>query len=222
MRDIPIIFSAPMVRALLEGRKTMTRRLAWRDLNTKKTGRIASGLGKAPSPWQRVKSGDRLWVRESIQRFERQPRATAQYVADITGVPHRGVVEGWCDGRAYWQWERPKVPSIHMPRWASRLTLMVTGTKIEPLQDISEADARAEGVCLFVESLDRPNSWEGLSDADRNSLVRVNFGSAAKAFNCLFDGLHPAGTWESNPEVVALTFTVHKSNIDALRNEEAA
>ena len=224
MTDIPIIFSAPMVRALLDdGRKTMTRRLAWqpshkaalvgcdysseeledfdaRGWNVEQRGQMT--YVSKPTPWQRVKPGDRLWSRESLQSFAREPRATAQYVADITAVPHRGVVEGWCDGSAYWQWPRKALPSIHMPRWASRLTLIVTATKIERLQGISETEAEAEGVRLNLD-VTPVKTWRG-------------------AFCDVWCSLHGIGAWKANPEVVALTFTVHKQNIDTLAKAQAA
>lgn len=226
MTDHPIIFSAPMVRALLDGRKTVTRRLAWRsESDIRKMDFICDGerpnplsrpagaagiqmAGKywlRPTNWCSVNISDRLWVRESLQSFAREPRATAQYVADITGVPHRGVVDGWCDGRAYWQWDRKSLPSIHMPRWASRLVLSVTAVKIERLQEISEADAIAEGV------------YTG-KDGDLGPLDI----SARALFADLWRKLHGPDSADANPEVVAITFTVHKCNIDAMPSAEVA
>ena len=120
MKEYPIIFSAPMVLALLSGRKTMTRRLA--------------RLG-APnsSPWRQITAGDRLWVRESLkadlmENFmtgERDARAlVAYYAADDEECLGPG------DFNLSWTWKRTSVPSIHMPRAFSRLTLVVTATRI--------------------------------------------------------------------------------------------
>src|SRR5438477_7174905 len=78
MTDIPIIFSAPMVRALLAGDKTMTRRLAWRQVEDK----LACGVIDVPSPWQRVQPGDHLWVRETWCDPESNGRVI--YRADLT------------------------------------------------------------------------------------------------------------------------------------------
>src|SRR6185312_4536606 len=111
MGDRPIIFSSPMVRALMEGRKTMTRRLV-------------------TSPLAKCQIGDRLWVRESITRSG----AYVQYIADHKTSGHVWLSH-WRDAR----------PSIHMPRWASRLTITVTETKIEPLYTLSNEDAEREG-----------------------------------------------------------------------------
>lgn len=187
MTDRPIIFSAPMIRALLDGRKTMTRRLAWREFP--KLVRVVNDKPRrAPSPWQRVQPGDRLWVRE---RFSGRHEG---WSVDHPGGP----IWYWADGNPrHGDWTKPK-PSIHMPRWASRLTLTVTATKIERLQDISERDAVLEGVyCVRRHEND---------DA-----------SPTQLFAMLWCNLHGDDSWNANPEVVALTFTVEKRNIDALK-----
>lgn len=150
MTDRPIIFSAPMVLALLAGRKTMTRRLAWR--RDQKWGDARPIVGSErdymiPTTWQRVKSGDRLWVRENLTRrrgnFLGIPQNVieAHYAADDEDVvnEHEFNLLPWWKGKG-------GLPSIHMPRRVSRLTLVVTATKIERVQAISETDAKAEGV----------------------------------------------------------------------------
>lgn len=194
MTDIPIIFSAPMVLALLAGRKTMTRRLA-------------------SSPLRRAKPGDRLWGRENL----------AQRVAiTLLGTPAKnGVREALYaadkaevvdpNGFNFCPWWKGAggLPSIHMPRWASRLTLVVTATKIERLQDITEEDCIAEGVA---------QQFSG------GYGVRVEAGylhsglSARETFTSLWCDLHGPNGWNENPELVALTFTVHKQNIDELKS----
>jgi hypothetical protein len=210
MTDRPILFSAPMIRALVEGRKTMTRRLAFRDLKEPQTKQIHGGARttfRVPTLWQKVKPGDRLWVRETCW-------------IDRTVIPELGQRRAFFEG-GYVQWEggghgdAPGLPSshvgeifnlnislkrhnsIHMPRWASRLTLEVTATKIEKLNAISEEDAKAEGV-------DRPivPHWS-------NRPFR-------SAFRALWIDLHGAESWDANPDVVVISFTVHKCNIDAL------
>lgn len=186
MTDRPIIFSAPMVRTLLDGRKTMTRRLAFKP--------VRGNNSAQPSPWQKVKAGDRLWVRENFKEVaEGRLRITqADYPqcvpAHYQNIPSLADIRNW-------------KPSIHMPRWASRLTLGVTAVKIERLQSITPADAIAEGIPPSANSqtidCDTPNPVHGFRD--------------------LWISLHGAGSWEANPEVVAITFTVTRGNIDALR-----
>jgi hypothetical protein len=170
-KDRPIIFSAPMVRALLDGRKTQTRRL------------LSSPLG-------RVRPGDRLWVRESYWHapsglgFDTNHiNGTLVYSADGLGPD--------AEDRARAAGIRQR-PSIHMPRWASRLTLRVTAARRERLQDICEADAIAEGVDC----------------RDRAITARL-------AFAQLWNSLHGPGAWADDPDVIVLTFEVSVANIDA-------
>jgi hypothetical protein len=206
--DIPIIFSAPMVRALLEGRKTMTRRLAWRDapcavgngpapshhkLVYRNIGSTPVPFSYPPSPWQRVQIGDRLWVRENFAKNANQLSDTFMdtsivYAADGKG---RALDNGT---------EKPWTPCIHMPRWASRLTLIVTATKIEPLQAISEEDARREG-------WQRKLGGEYLPG-------EVHYDAARDWFSDLWGDLHGVESWRANPDVVAISFRVIKANID--------
>lgn len=194
MRDIPIIFSGPMVRALFEDRKTMTRRLRWRD--TKIGGK---GNGRTiETPWTKVKPGDRLWVKETWAR--------TSVVPIVSTIDDPWVVYRECDNRTDYggPWRSP----LHCARKDSRITLIVTATKIERLQDISEADAIAEGCpgCLGPNP-DFPDEWDPAPQEE---------------FRDLWRRLHGADAWDENPEVVALTFTVHKQNIDTLPIERAA
>jgi hypothetical protein len=240
MSDFPIIFSALMVRALLARRKTQTRRLAWVEGEpTTIRGRKMTGYRRA-SIWQRVRPGDRLWAREQHWRLgrwkreyyqiEKRPKwrfvpenetpasVSFEEPAKAYTRPHR-----LHDELAWW-----KRPGIFLPRWASRLTLVVTATKIERLQDISETDAIAEGAtcrpsCIGYEQRESGWSLDWHEPAADHALS-----SARHAFGNFFNGLHdgprwnlkPMNLWAANPEVVALTFTVHKANIDAM--EKAA
>lgn len=176
MADYPIIFSGPMVQALLEGRKTQTRRIP-------------------TAMWEKVRPGDRLWVREAwTKAVPLMGSERIIYRAD-DGTPR-------CIG-TLWDSESWK-PSIHMPRWASRIILEVTATKREPLQDISEADAEAEGV-------------EGeLCDAGPRHGPDGRMISYIWSLMGVWQHLHqkPGRRWQDNPEVIALTFNVRLGNID--------
>lgn len=90
-----------------------------------------------------------------------------------------------------WNWR----PSIHMPRWASRITLRVTGVKIERLQEITPTDAEAEGV--FQHVAEQP--IDKIFRSDRSATARLYFLN-------LWEKLHGLGAWEANPEVVAISF----------------
>ncbi len=193
MADFPIIFSAPMVRALLDGRKTMTRRL------------VPYG-----SSWMRVLPGDRLWVRESLTHVTSDP-VTGQscsvhcYTASIpdgmsSANPYEPNYLFANDGEPTL---KPKnIPSIHMPRWCSRLTLTVIAVRIERLQDITETDAMAEGV---------QRAAAGTMDANVGQVTIYKFRTG---FVRLWGELHGTESWLANPEVVAITFRVVRANID--------
>jgi len=145
VKERPILFSGPMVRAILDGRKTQTRRLVKpqppsnADLCLCKA-KACGGNRKWHLPCPYGQPGDRLWVRETIHVM--QPR----HDGDTGGVLYRA------DGHADWigKW----TPSILMPRWASRITLEIEEVRVERLNEISEEDAKAEG----CDPDDDPNS----------------------------------------------------------------
>ncbi len=218
MRDYPIIFSAAMIQALLAGRKTMTRRLLYTERKAKDcvpasastlVGHPPPHVGRWPnstplhywalSPWQRVKPGDRLWVRENLGFEFIKMRPTYAAGPGVEYVP--SAPAEFCGPMAKYTKSRP---AIHMPRWASRLTLVVTATKIERLQDIPTLDVRAEGVEV------RQFALFGADAAERQKI-------SAQHFRSLWEELHGAGSWDANPELVALSFRVHKQNIDAMK-----
>lgn len=207
MVDRPIIFSAPMIRALLDGRKTMTRRLAWKlRACTDEHGEDAHRM--VPSPWQRVTPGDRLWVREAHRYATGQVgdrAAVVRYAADndclaVTMLEPEATGPRGFNGRLR--------PSIHMPRWASRLTLHVEAVRIERLQDISVDDAIAEGI---AGNPVQEGTW--LSYPSGSSAA--GWADPRESFRSLWTHLHGPGAWDRNPEAVALTFRVEKRNIDA-------
>lgn len=199
--DRHIDFRAEQVRALIDGRKTMDRRLAVAACKLcGSKGGTCNGPHR-PSPWQKVKPGDRLYVRESFAILPRNcyalpktqapdPDMAAYYMADFD----RSGKPGWNS-------------SIHLPRWASRLTLIVEAVKIERLQDISEEDAKAEGIARNPVQQD---TWidypEGTSAA--------GWASPVESFRSLWQSLHGHASWTANSEVAALTFRVVKGNID--------
>ena len=187
MQDWPIIFSAPMVRALLDGSKTQTRRLPtgmWRNIEK------AYYDGARPV----------LWVREALG-FVESPSWDQPYPIYREEYP-----DGWDDvGNCVCRWR----PSIHMPRWASRLTLEVTDVRRQRLQDISGIDAGAEG----IES--KPTS-RGYRNPPGGVVSHSRFNERGDFYR-LWNSLHakPGTRWEDNPEVIAISFKVETRNIDA-------
>ncbi|MDQ4227037.1 hypothetical protein RBK84_21815 [Pseudomonas aeruginosa] len=202
MKERPILFSGPMVRAILEGRKTVTRRVvnpqpdflgSMVDPNTPFKTLDAGLHARITCPYG--EPGDRLWVREAwaadAQVDAIAPRDLSQgepiwYPADFS------VRQTGCSmiskGRGR--------PSIHMPRWASRILLEITAVRVERLQDISEEQALAEGV--HGEPCD--HARQACSDIGC-------WGDTAKgAFGFLWEQLNGAGAWQANPWVWVVEF----------------
>jgi len=202
MTERPIIFSAPMVRAILEGRKTQTRRVLkpipkYKDGSWSHSGGERWHLEKrVPQDHGRVfiadrgdwwcpfgSIGDRLWVRET---FTTNGPAKIDYRAD--GDPA-------CAYRIRW------MPSIHMPRWICRITLDVVAVRVERLQEISEDDMQAEGVdwlrVLVNGAVEYRNVGPAAAYATRPILWRA-----------LWDNLNAkrGHSWNANPWVWVIEF----------------
>jgi len=231
MTDRPIIMSGPMVRALLDGKKSQTRRLAWKRVQRDKMPVLAvqqvveggQSYWVVPTFWQKARPGDRLWVRET-HTFEtcreigwHEPPFNDGRPLRVTDdpdwgkfwdQPHYRATDPTPDlayddlDEAACRWR----PSIHMPRWASRTTLVVTETRMERLQDVDVDAAKAEGVWSRA-AVDRLCDEAGLDALECNPI---------EAFAMIWRDLHGPGAWEANPEVVALTFAVHQCNIDQM------
>lgn len=140
--------------------------------------------------------GDRLWVRESLERANGE---AVGYPADATWLPNTP-----------WEWQRDKLPSIHMPRRLSRITLSVTGVRVQRLQDISIDDAYAEGVVDTGRRDGAPYSHcliPGLPEAGMEH-------DPVPVFGNLWEHINGDGSWDANPWVVAVTFRPILANID--------
>ncbi|MGM3159902.1 hypothetical protein ACS25C_03845 [Dickeya undicola] len=180
MKERGIIFNAEMVRAIIDGRKTQTRRImkvqprqhdhsgysaTWRSeppayYNLHDEGGVewacefcGDGIGPDGRSVYRCpfgKVGDQLWVRETCRAVELDTGLdVVRYDADGLDIPVKAhPLDGglWVDLYRYRGGKGLRVPSIHMPRWASRINLEITGVRVERLNDISDADARAEGI----------------------------------------------------------------------------
>lgn len=226
-RDIPILMSAPMVRATLSDAKTQTRRILkpqprgtpwfWEgdevDPEPKWFDWWEEGREPCGAPTREVNApirlrwavGDRLWVRETLTARpmanfltgEPTNAIVAAYAADDEDVVERAGFNlcPWWNGGAD---KRRSLPAIHMPRRVSRITLEVTGIKIERLQGISEADAIAEGVEY------RDGSW-GIWDA-AGSHVCGGSPDPREAYRCLWLNINGPGSWDANPWVVAIEY----------------
>lgn len=222
MKEHPILFSGPMVRAILEGRKTMTRRVVKYPMHSGKARRFAPIPGAPANAWWNGRltcpygqPGDRLWVRETFFEeadpntscFYDHPRycyraslssddASRCFVDDGDGC----AVENK-DGTIKSPWR----PSIHMPRRASRILLEITAVRVERVQDISEGDAKAEGA--------EAKSWDCLKQAPTSLFMRFG-GIVARdplytyGFYDLWDSINAKRGygWDSNPWVWVVEF----------------
>ena len=229
MTDRSILFSGPMVRALLDGRKTQTRRIikpqpfasGYYDgeieinvipandqypkvfrFNANAVG-VGAILEEVFKP--RINAGDRLWARETWQGLsfgDYQP--TKSSLCEVRYAATDPCADLDAEARGY-----PWRPSIFMPRWASRLTLIVTDVRVERLQDISDADSIAEGV---EQSAKFPGRY--LTPAGDYAVPKV-------AYQRLWENINGKGAWDANPWVAAYTFSVIKQNIDQIEKVAA-
>lgn len=199
MKERPIIFSGPMVRAILDGRKTQTRRVVKPQPTYATWTEIYSHVGHAGGVPERCPHGvpgDRLWVREAFRLTRSQD--------------HKPPSQDWWKSSAWYEADRIEEPSgcgggmgklrpsIYMPKWASRVMLEVVDVRVERLQEITEKDAESEGVTPF------PHDPEGDCWTD---------GKNRTAFEYLWGEIHgyPGAKkngrdWESNPWVWVISF----------------
>lgn len=195
MRERPILMSAPMVRAILAGTKTQTRRVvkpqpeaehggepywfvggyrAW--IYRRTTDLLRKGGNVLPCPYGQP--GDRLWVREAWAKWGRDDQC-----GEGPSITHEPIyrADNWpWDERDQWR------PSIHMPRWASRITLEIISVRVERLQVISVGDAIAEGI-----PRGGPENPDGIE---------------IREYRQLWERINGHGSWEANPFVWVVTF----------------
>lgn len=255
IKERPILFSAPMVRAILAGTKTQTRRVVHNPhrhdggfvlqdygngwwpyrshdgesghyLDRQKDGDYYS---EAPLRCPYGQPGDRLWVRETWGYFDPDCSGYEKEIEDRGKGPGlHCATEMMQEGhplRDFWRrrvayaatWEEPKFgngpdkpsrwrPSIHMPRWASRITLEVTGVRVERLQDISETDAQAEG----ARECDPVSGREVLLAGPSQR------GSFVLHYRDIWEQINGPESWDANPWVWVIEF----KRIDAAMKEQ--
>jgi hypothetical protein len=204
MKERPILFSGPMVRAILDGSKTQTRRTFKGTTEHKgpynpaymEVHQQANGWG---SICPHGTPGDRLWVRETFAMNEAKAGPPVVYRADhgeaqsvFVERPHSAE---WDVVVTRWR------PSIFMPRAASRILLEITDVRVQRLQEISEEDARAEGIEYSEGYSVRQHAHVGLAEGDW-----IPNAPPIPSFRSLWDTIHGPGSWDANPWVWAITF----------------
>lgn len=196
MKELPIIMGGWSVRGVIAGRKTQTRRMS--------------------EQWMKVKAGDRLWVREtwgcpSSDHPRCKDGRKPAHGDRLVFAANEADAYQWRTGHrgcADFVWR----PSIHMPRWASRITLEATeDARREPLADISEADAIAEG--CWPSAGENADDLASLTDLERELAIALGAGGVTAKFNffMLWDSINgKTAPVASNPAPVRIAFRVVK------------
>lgn len=235
MKERAILFSAPMVRAILNGSKTQTRRVmkvqpTVTEERLRELGGWVEGMTlsqQVNEAWQNGfinvtcpygQPGDRLWVRETwrgiveISPPERVPEyGVARYVPDREHC--RRVEYAATQERDSEPWR----PSIHMPRWASRILLEVTGVRVERLQDISEEDAIAEGIDRVENNFGNGPAYCDYKMARPEDTAEW-FRTPIDSYRSLWEQINGENSWEINPWVWVIEF----KRIDSAALKQAA
>lgn len=200
MRERPILFSAPMIRAILDGQKTMTRRIVKITHRTPGLSACLEPPVDMPRPHTAAElcpygqPGDRLWVREATIKVEDHGYEGPVYVESDEG---RACLDGGLapdpdDCVEVEPWELRIRPSIHMPRAYCRILLGIVSVRVQRLHDISEADAQAEGAHHELASIDS-----------------TRLGAAASyrsGFRNIWESINGAESWAANPWVWVVEF----------------
>jgi hypothetical protein len=207
MTERPILMSAPMVRAILEGAKSQTRRVVkpqpvppdrieqWNE------GWAIGRMRDSENAWRWLrcpygKPGEQLWVRETWAPVDERALVTQR--RDLIAYAASTTSDGNEARKAYGvRWR----PSIHMPRWASRITLELIGVRVERLQDIRDVDAVAEGVnpSPCCQQADDTAGFHRIGKIRGNSFPIARYA-------VLWESINGAGSWDANPWVWVVEF----------------
>lgn len=235
MTEKPILFSGPMVRAILDGRKTQTRRIvkqpnemgakgapitvAHYATNVPEKGLAyywkSGGSWNSTGPIKTYAVGDLLWVREAHAIVGKHDPGFVLYRANgyEAECERHGLRKPWRkEDTVKWR------PSIHMPRWASRITLRVTAVKVERLQDISEADAKAEGIYYEAPTKEDYDWYETFCEENGGDPTAPMDGvwkcegvkgwgpTPQLMYRLVWESINGEDSWDSNPFVVDYIF----------------
>ena len=196
MKERPILFSAPMVRAILAGQKTQTRRVVKPQPDPGCVGHFGLGNPFVRTAERNVgcpygQPGDRLWVRETWREF-----IDSECVDGVRHELGRDVLYRADGDSSKFAWR----PSIFMPRWASRIVLEVVSVRVERLNDISETDCWAEGAEEVIHLFDGP------SQAEMANRLGLCLEDAKPLYALLWESINGAGSWDKNPWVWVVEF----------------
>ena len=198
MKERPILFSAPMVRALLAGTKTQTRRIIKPQhlaFFNQDAAAMLSDWNERPLPYG--KPGDRLWVRETWRAELTWNTTKPSEIPDEAALWYAADDQQRNNGRGT-KFKGKLRSSIHMPRAASRITLEITSVRVERLQEISIEDAKAEGAWGPDDSI-----VQKVADYFGTDIFSAN---PRKAFQMLWESINGPDSWAANPWVWAIEF----------------
>lgn len=207
MRERPILLNSEMVRAILSGQKTQTRRIMKVQPESDQFGLLRitdstkrSDIGKyhwaeSNACGTHVRSmlfscpfgavGDRIWVRETFA----SGLSTKSTLAYRATHKREDLEDGFYDTIKW-------TPSIHMPRWASRITLEITDVRVERLQDITDVESMREGI----------QNLTTCSHGDFGIPGAVTAQNPRRAFQLLWESIYGKGSWQANPWVWVIEF----------------
>lgn len=218
-KERPVLFKDAMVRAILNGTKTQTRRVLKQavgpslsvgiDDDTPGVAELSWLWGDGPGydvhetikrvPCPHGKPGERLWVRETFSGPHCMERSEEFPAVPPSQWPTESPIWYWADGEpSHGDWTKPR-PSMFMPRWASRITLEITDVRVERLQDISVADAMAEGTPCYVCG----GPLDGRSEDDCHCFHHK---ASPSDYRALWESINGPDSWEANPWVWAISF----------------
>jgi hypothetical protein len=213
-KEHPILFSPPMVQAILAGRKTQTRRAVKFPLKCP-THKISIGQGDNPPPveWARWQPGDILWVRESFTIIGSDPirGGEGEIIEDRKIYAFKGQKQPHIEKLFKWK------PSIHLPKAAARIWLEVINVRIERLHDISPGDACDEGINYWNVDRDAFEGGELMADFE-NYMWRDDenyadyhsptYASCVESFFSLWQSINGIESFKANPWVWVIEFNV--------------
>lgn len=197
MKEIPILYSTPMIQAKLAGRKTQTRRIVKHNLDDR--GVRTSNVPFEDWHGREVKCpygkpGDLLWARETHLIT---PGGKYHYKADISDEKDANR-KGYIDvGEDWAKWK----PSIHMPKGGARIWDRVVSVRVERLQEISEEDAIAEGIGVGFQM---NAGWPDYTRI-KNGICEVTQDDPRMSYATLWESINGPGSWEANPWVWVIT-----------------
>lgn len=204
-KERPILFSAPMVRAILEGRKTETRRVV-KFISTADLETFLNNVPNKTACCPYGKPGDRLWVREAWRTYQSLDSLNPSRIDAGVGIQYAALGTNIHGDRGDYLLGMGRLrPSIFMPRWASRILLEITAVRVERLQDIGYEDALAEGVQDMTALLH--DEWKPLEGESGNDCAR-RLRWPQRLYEQLWESINGPGSWDANPWVWVIEFKV--------------